>query len=367
MESVILTARELSAARCAWLLCALCCTGFVAIDRTAAADELQPPPPLFASDDPLELAISGPLHTLLRDKSEEPEYREAILRFEDQSGRERELGVELRPRGHSRRKPDVCKFPPLRLNFKKKETTGTVFEGQDKLKLVTHCRDGNARNAQYLFQEYLIYKALNLLTENSFRVRLATIEYVDTDGRRKPVRAPGFLIEHEDELAARRGLSVVDVQRIEAGELEPDATALLGVFQFMIGNTDWEVLGGPPGEPCCHNIVPFETGDDMYIPVPYDFDSTGVIDPPYAAPHESLKIRNVRTRLYRGFCRHAEQSRLALADFESQREAIYSLFRAQPGLEKKTIERSLAYFDGFYEVINDAGKLDRAIRQTCRE
>ncbi|MGH8495400.1 MAG: hypothetical protein ACREVN_04640 [Gammaproteobacteria bacterium] len=306
------------------------------------------------------------MDALLRDRSEEPEYREGVLLLEDGSG-ERELSIEVRPRGHSRRNPDVCRFPPLRLNFKKKEVAGTLFEGQDKLKLVTHCRDRSERNEQYLLQEYLLYRAFNTLTENSFRVRLAEIEYIDTDGRRKPVSAPGFLIEHKDGLARRLGLEAIDVERIALDELEPDATALLGVFQFMIGNTDWAVRAGPPGDVCCHNVEPFAMGEGMYLPVPYDFDSTGVIDPPYAAPHESLDIRNVRTRLYRGFCRHGEQVMLALDRFNGQKETIYDLFRTQPGLEEKTVERSLEYFDDFYEIINDERKLDGEIRRECRE
>lgn len=333
----------------------------------AAADAAAPASPLFASEVPLELAIAGPLTSVIRDDSEEPDYREATLGFADDAGIEHELAIQLRPRGRSRRDRNACTFPPLRLNFARKTVAGTVFDGQDKLKLVTHCKDRSRRHEQFVLQEYLIYRIFNALTENSFRVRLVNIEYTDTDDKRKPVRAPGFLIEHESELARRRGLEAVEIERIKVGELEPAATALLGVFQYLIGNTDWEALAGPAGDECCHNVVPFGDAGGRYVPVPYDFDSTGVIDPPYAAPHESLKIKSVRTRLYRGYCQAGPHLDAALERVAGRQETIYALFRAQDGLDKKTADRSLDYLDDFFAVLDDPRKLDREIRLACRE
>ena len=344
-----------------WLLVLAC------VPAPAAGGAAQTALPLFEDEAPLELVISGPFTSLIRDKSEEPEYREGTLKLVDDAGLERVLAIKLRPRGRSRRDKNACNFPPLRLNFAKKTLAGTVLEGQDKLKLATHCKDRSRRHEQFVLQEYLLYRAFNALTEDSFRVRLVNVEYTETDGRRKPVRAPGFLIEHQSELARRRGLEVVEVERIKAAELEPAATALLGVFQYLIGNTDWEALAGPAGDKCCHNVVPFADASGSYVPVPYDFDSTGVIDPPYAAPHESLKIRSVRTRLYRGYCQPGPHLDAALERVASRQETIYELFRAQAGLEKKIVQRSLDYLDDFYAVVDDPRKLDREIRQACRE
>ncbi len=39
------------------------------------------------------------------------------------------------------------------------------------------------------------------------------------------------------------------------------------------------------------------------LPVPYDFDLSGVISTPYARPNTSLPIKNVRERYYKGCCR----------------------------------------------------------------
>ena len=102
------------------------------------------------------------------------------LRLEDQH-------LKVRLRGNFRKMLINCNFPPIRLNFSKEEGAGTLFDGQDKLKLVTHCQDREAAYEQYVLLEYLIYKMYNQLTDLSFRVRLVEMTYEDTSGKRKPM------------------------------------------------------------------------------------------------------------------------------------------------------------------------------------
>ena len=61
--------------------------------------------------------------------------------------------------------------------------------------MVTHCQYGNE---DYLFKEYLIYKLYNVLTDNSFRVRLVKIEYINTHKKANPIKTYAFLIEPLD-------------------------------------------------------------------------------------------------------------------------------------------------------------------------
>ncbi|MFL2545978.1 MAG: hypothetical protein ACJ0SL_01225 [Candidatus Rariloculaceae bacterium] len=96
-----------------------------------------------------------------------------MLRYRDEQGEEVVLDVDIRIRGNSRL--DICSFPPLRLDFPRTRLEGTVFAGQNRLKLVTLCRDRDAFR-YYLAQEYQIYIAFSALTDHSFRVRRATIE-----------------------------------------------------------------------------------------------------------------------------------------------------------------------------------------------
>ena len=89
--------------------------------------------PLFEDDSVLEVELRGPLGTLYENKYDEAREQLPFKIIAD--GVEHE--IKVRVRGKSRL--EFCHFPPLRLNFKKGAVAGTVFEGQDKLKLVTHC------------------------------------------------------------------------------------------------------------------------------------------------------------------------------------------------------------------------------------
>lgn len=322
---------------------------------------------LFESDKIIEITIEAPLSALASDRDLEPAYRDAKLTYQDEANVTHSLDVGVRPRGVTRRKPKVCKFPPLRLKFQSAQASGTIFEGQSKLKIVTHCRTTRKAYQQYVLQEYLAYKVLNLFTEHSFRVRLLKVNYVWTDDKHRPFSSYAFLIEDRDDMAARSGLSVQEPQRIEKHELEPAAANIAEIFQYLIGNTDWSFLGGRAGgDRCCHNVILIGPGDAVYIPVPYDFDFAGIVNTPYALPGPTTKIRNVRTRAYRGFCRPMDILETTLAQFREKRTAIYELYRQQTGFNKATRTRTLKYIDAFYKTIDDPRRLKRKINLACR-
>ena len=67
----------------------------------------------------------------------------------------------------------------LRLNFVKSKTKDTVFAGQDKLKLVTHCHDSDRAQANIL-QEYSAYKMFSVISDVGYKVRLVQVSYSDT-------------------------------------------------------------------------------------------------------------------------------------------------------------------------------------------
>ena len=123
----------------------------------AAAEGL----PLFASKDTLHLTLQLPMHTLLRQRDDKP-VLDGVARYTDDSGQEVTLDMSMTTRGKSRLA--YCSFPPLTLNLKRKQVDGTVFEGQNKLKIVTHCKTGS-QHLRYLHQEFGIYRAFNVVTD----------------------------------------------------------------------------------------------------------------------------------------------------------------------------------------------------------
>ena len=159
----------------------------------------------------------------------------------------------------------------------------------------------------------------------------------------------GFFLEDLDDVGKRNGLAEARVgARISAAQLEPRQAALAALFEYMIGNLDWSLRAGPEGEPCCHNAKLFSGGGPSLIPVIYDFDYSGMVDRPYAIPPEGIKVRSVRQRAYRGYCRHNQQVLAVAADFRGKRGAIESVFGQVPGMAERTKSKALAYLGTFF-------------------
>ena len=330
--------------------------------------------PLFASVAPLELRVEAPLDSIFRERGAESREFDGKV-FVVQDGREQPLDVEIRTRGLARLRRDVCAFPPLSLDFPRRDraVASSAFADQNRVKLSVHCQDDDSYE-QYVLQEYLVYRMVNLLTDRSFRVRLARVRYVDTREPEDTIAKPAFLIEHQDHLAARNGVRAVNVTMVPPDAVDPAYLALVEVLEYLVGNPDWSAFGKGPGEEeCCHNTQPI--GDQArgpVFPVPYDFDITGIVNPGYAdrvfVPQErGLGITRVRERVYRGLCSSAPHLPETFALFNAKKDAIYALYREQEGLNAGVLRRTLEYLDEFYRTINDPRAVDREITRKCRK
>jgi hypothetical protein len=325
-----------------------------------------PPAVLFTSDQPLSLTIELPLRDLRGDRGQDSPERDAVIIVPDGAGGLLRLDVKVQTRGRFRLERQICDFPPLRINLQRGQLEGTVFEGQNKLKLVTHCRDRDLAYQQFVLQEYLAYRTYNQLTEASFRVRLLWITYVDAEGRRDPMSRFAFLIEDDDDMAARSGWEVIKVPSIHPYDLRASHLRLLELFQYMIGNTDWSVSRPERGKGyCCHNARVIGNMQGVAVPVPYDFDLAGSVNARYARPAPDLEITYVTERLYRGFCGTRADLEGALPRFVEQREAIYQLYRSQVGLSDEERQRLLDFYDDFYRIIADPDLITSELMERC--
>lgn len=221
-----------------------------ALVLSAPAAAQAPPKPLFASDQPLRLTITGPISRIAQTAGQSRQPHAAALAVLAPAAERH--AIELSRRGITRLKRDVCQFPPLRVRFQAVPAPPSVFAGQNQLKLVTHCRSA-ASFQQHLLLEYAAYRLYNLLTPASFRARLATIDYVNDDNRPVASRL-GFFIEEIEDVATRNGgRRAAAGDRVPTGALSPTDAARVALFEYMIGNRDWSTRAGPPGEGCCHN------------------------------------------------------------------------------------------------------------------
>jgi hypothetical protein len=318
--------------------------------------------PLFASSEPIQITIAGPMSDLARNRAEEP--RPATITV---AGTNEALPVTLSPRGITRRAPDTCQFPPLKVDFTSRPPETSVFAGQDKLKLVAFCRKQESFQ-QYVLLEYAAYKMFNLLSPASFRVRLAQIDYVDSGGR-PYISRYGFFIEDLGDVARRNGMQEAKLpELIPVTALSPRHAALYAMFQDMIANHDWSMRAGPKGEECCHNakmIAPAKGVAAGAIPIPYDFDFSGLVNAPYATPPDGLHISSVRQRQYRGYCQFNGEAYAVAAQMRAERPQMIAALTSTPGLDPKTIQRATDYLDSFFADIASNDTARSKVLKTC--
>ena len=317
---------------------------------------------LFDDDAVLDVRLAGPLATLSGDRADAVREEHPFTLLVAGS----DIPLSVRVRGKSR--IELCDFPPLRLRFAAAHAADTVFAGQHKLKLVTHCRSDKAHFENNLLDEYTAYRIFNLLSETSYRARLLRIAYEDTDGKLKHLDRPyyGFLIESDDGLADRLGASVVELPGILYSRLNTTQTTRMAVFQYLIGNTDWSFVASAGEETCCHNVDLLEKDDELY-PVPFDFDLSGLVNATYAKPAAGVRARKVTQRVYRGYCRSALQDvAAALEDVVSLRDEIISISASAPVVGKDSAVARAQYIDRFFEeAVDEREKLLKRFERDC--
>ncbi len=304
----------------------------------------------------LPVTLAGPLRDLAR-ASDETEF-EFSLTAEGIA-----VPVKLRQRGHFRK--TQCRMPPLRLNFRRSMELGP-FAGQDKLKLVNPCTP-RQRSEQDLLTEFVLYRIANRVSDASFRVRLLSVDWQDSRRRLDWGRRHAFVIEDVEHLARRLGGRHIEPRQLSPGDLEPRYATRMALFQYLIGNTDFSMIRGPHGEPCCHNGKVIRTPDGLIV-VPYDFDMSGAVDASYARPPPNLPIRSVRQRLYRGFCVERAVLERALADYRGIEHVVRATVTATPGLLPNRARALLRYLAGFFDRIkrpDAAAYFERQCRPTA--
>ena len=312
---------------------------------------------LFENPSSMEIELTGPMSFLLENREDLKEWP-FHLRSDGF-----ELDLKVRARGNSRMR--LCDFPPLRFNFKMADTAGTPFEGQDKLKLVTRCKKGGRYEGDVL-EEYAAYRIFSLFSDVSYRVQLVHMTTFDTDGRlNKSFRNNyGFLVEPLEQMVLRVNGSLPEVPAVSLGQLDKKQAALVYVFQYLIANTDWSFVTAENDEFCCHNIELIKIGSKL-VPVPYDFDLSGIVNASYARPDPSLNISRVVTRLYRGFCTDPEILHEALNDISSREKDVLDIISSLPVLTDKEKQKKISYLESFFRKAEDQDKMIHLFEKDC--
>ena len=334
------------------------------LSATMASAAPKPPTRLFVDDAPIRIILRGPISAIVLTPADLRTARPASLELTE-PGVEK-LAIHLSPRGRTRRQKQRCGFPPLRVEFPTKPAKTSLFERQKRLKLVTHCRTA-AQHQQHVLLEYAVYRLFGAISPTGLRARLATVDYVEQDGKVVTSRL-GFFVEDADDAASRSDLKEATVGgRVPSTQLDPSAAARAALFQYMIGNTDWSMRLGPAGETCCHNfrLLGAAGAQSGLIPVPFDFDSSGLVNAPYAAPAEQLGLSSVRDRHYRGYCVHNAQAIAVAAEFRAKRPLILAALDGIPQLDEGRRRGAASYLEGFFRDIATDEDVRKRVLKTC--
>lgn len=324
------------------------------------------PTKLFSATEVMNVTLTAPWQKIVKNKRNQGAYP-ARLDYTDEFGRPVSLKLTVERRGVKRQ--DVCRFPPIKLRFEKEQVKGTAFRGQKSIKMVTHCEKAS-RFEQYYVTEMLAYRMYNLLTDYSFRVRQLKVNYVDSESNPPYEGRFAFLIEDDSDVAKRNDLKKLVIPAVDVRRLDTNLTSEMAVFQYLIGNVDWAALSGPDPEECCHNVKliaprPLQPGDIIY-PIPYDFDSSGLVNPDYAAPPDSVPIKFVTQRLFRGYCRQNHTLGPAREKILSHRAAILALVDNEPLLNSSKRKSVANYLERGFEILEDPKDFEKNITEKCR-
>jgi hypothetical protein len=159
----------------------------------------------------------------------------------------------------------------------------------------------------------------------------------------------------------------LDIDEVSYRSLDDLETSYYALFQYMVGNLDWSAVGGPK-DTCCHNSKLIGKGANevpKYV-IPYDFDSTGLVNAHYAAPPDGIRVSNIRQRVYRGFCTLNDTMPKAVARFNEQKMAIMALFNKNTQLSDSMRSKAINYLEDFYDTINDPKEFAKEITDKCR-
>lgn len=309
----------------------------------------------FLSSDPsitkviLTTDVNGLMDNRFKDYEVSSKYSFVI------DGQQFDWSVKISPRGKSRKK--ICSMPPYLLNFSKDDLKKAGLEKKhDKLKMVNTCQR-NKKYQYYLLREYLVYRIYNIITENSFNVKLLDVTYVDAENDLKPARNYSFLIEDTDAMADRLKSKEISGYGFTADSCSAYEYGVLSVFQYMISNTDWNLS-------LSHNTKFLKKKKSgKVIPVPYDFDYSGLVNAEYSVPNPDFAQYGVRHRIYTAEYPGDEEMEKIIALFLEKENEIIASIQGFDLLGKGWRKDMLRYIGKFYKELENPEKF----KKICKE
>jgi hypothetical protein len=265
--------------------------------------------------------------------------------------------VEVRSRGKFRRK--MAPIPPLKVKFKKKTLAAEGLDTLNEIKLVLPCyNDESGENL--IIREYLIYKMFEKVSGVSMRAHLIKINLRDTHVENAKNVRSAILLEDEEDLAVRMNASIVEGFGIPIDSLAANQAALTVMFQYMIGNTDWDIA--------MQRNVRFVRGKEngKILVVPYDFDFAGLVAAPYASPASESGLRTVRDRFLMAYGLKQPALKRAAQQIKSVKEDLYEICRTRD-LSRDDSQAMIDYLQTFFVQLETGDDIPLVLKMPAAE
>ena len=315
---------------CVFLLLLVIKTNSFATNTTSIFD-------LMNHQEVLEVTMTGDFETLKTNRRS-GDGQTVVLSFMDASGQEQTWTTNITLRGNYRRMRCTA-MPPMKLNFKKAELKEAGLAKFDDMKLVTQCMEEAGSKATIL-KEYLAYKLYNELTPASFKVQLLKITYIDTKTERT-IKHWGFLIEDTAQMRNRLTAEKSEKKRgFLAKDFHSENFYLTALFQYMIGNSDWDMI-------MCRNVKMLNKNGKL-LTIPYDFDFSGLVNASYATPNSNYGMTSIQERIYMGYEEDLEHLEATLDYLNTKKKALKSIVKEFKPLPTRDRRAVLTYLVSFF-------------------
>jgi hypothetical protein len=259
--------------------------------------------------------------------------------------------VDLKTKGRFRRQYGV--IAPLKIKFAKKALVAAGLDTFNEFKVIFPFTNDAAGEA-CIIREYLIYQMFERLSPYHVKARLATVRLKDKHSDKEHTYTC-LLLEDKEETVARLSGKLTDNFDNKESDLDPDQYAKVVLFEYMIGNTDWDIH-------TTRNLrILKHPGHDKLVAIPYDFDFSGFVNAPYAVPSADFKLKSIRDRYFMAEGLSAETIRKAARQFRDERESFMALCR-ESGLPEKAVKDMTGYLESFFKAMESGGDLPKGYR-----
>ena len=289
----------------------------------------------LTAEEGIELTLETDLTTFIGQKKTN-NYVPGKLRAKDGKAYE----VEIRPRGRYRRK--VSQIPPMKIRFSHGEMETAGLDSLNEIKIALPAFNSDAGN-ELIVKEYLAYRLFEKLSDAHFRARLVKLTIKDTyDPKSKPKKMYAIFVEDEEEVAARLGGVPEEEFGVPIEQFDTRQAALVAMFQYLIGNTDWEF-----GMHRNVQLIKIKESGKIVV-LPYDFDFSGFVSAPYAVPSSESGLRTVRERYLMTSGLDANTLKDAVKSIKLVEKDLYPVCRSK-FISKSAAGDMVKYLESFFK------------------